>query len=225
MPQIDFGYAEASGLPPFMSPQPEAGAIPARDASTGLATTVIDSQTWAANPAMGGEMQLVYEIEPGGPVSSGGLFALAQELYGNGNLWRQIYDVPQNKAIQGSDPNTGLYLGDVILIPGLEPAQDPGGTQQTPGNGLTPVTTGPGDDRTIVFNGPPGGNGELTTVSRTIETTTTKETEKQKEGWWTPGRAAVAAGVGVGAVVVTVLVFTGKKKPRRRRRRRTRRRK
>ncbi len=221
MPQIDFGYGEASGLPPWMSPQPDAGAIPGRDASTGLATAVIDGQTWAVNPAAGGERQLVYTIEPGGPVSSGGLFGLAQELYGNGNLWRQIYDVPQNKAIQGSDPNTGLFLGDVILIPGLEPAQDPGGTQQTPGNGgLTPVNGG----RDIVFNGPPGGNGEITTVSRTTTIKETTEKEKEGEGWWTPGRAAIAAGVGVGAVVVTVLVATGKKKPRRRRRRRTRRR-
>lgn len=216
--QIDFGYGEASGLPPFMSPQPETGAI-GRDASSGLPTTVIDSQTWATNPAAGGELQLVYTIEPGGPVSSGGLFGLAQELYGNGNLWRQIYDVPQNKAMQGADPNTGLFIGDMILIPGLEPAQDPGGTQQTPGNGgLTPVDNGNG--REIVFNGPPG-NGRLSTVSRTTEITKTTETEKEGEGWWTPGRAAIAAGVLVGGVVLTTWVVTGgKKKPRRRRRRR-----
>lgn len=217
---MDFGYGEASGLPPYMSPQPEAGQSTIRNASTGLAFQTIDGQQWAVNPLMGGEMQLIYTIEAGGPVSSGGLYGLAEELYGDGNLWRRIYDVPQNKAMQGSDPNTGLYVNDVILIPGLEPAQDPGGTQPTPGNGLAPVNGAPLNGRTdIIFNGPPGGNG-LSTVSRTTTTTTTeKETEK---GYWTPGRAAVAAGVVVGGVVVTTWLLTAKKKPRRRQRRRTR---
>ncbi len=52
-----------------------------------------------------------YTVQQGDSLSS-----IAQEAYGDGNKWPQIYEYPQNKAKIGSDPDR-IYPGTTLYIP------------------------------------------------------------------------------------------------------------
>ncbi len=45
------------------------------------------------------------------------LWSIAFQAYGNGSLWRTIYNVKANKAIIGAHPTTGLHAGQTLTIP------------------------------------------------------------------------------------------------------------
>ena len=50
-----------------------------------------------------------YTVQPGDS-----LFAIAQQTYGDGNLWPKIYEV--NKQVIGPNPNL-IHPGQVLTIP------------------------------------------------------------------------------------------------------------
>jgi len=54
----------------------------------------------------------IYTVQPGDSLTS-----IAQQFYGDGNQWQQIYDYA-NKQVIGSDPNN-LAPGEVIYIPAI----------------------------------------------------------------------------------------------------------
>lgn len=172
-------------LPPFARRE-AAGAVAGhgQDASAGMQQTTVSGVTWAYNAAMA-EWQRVY------PVVSlpNGLSGLAAQFYGDPTRWPEIYNVPQNKAIQGPNPNTGLIPGDTILIPGLaQPGPAPGPTPApcpTPGP-IVPVN----DDHPIV--------------------------KPAAKSWWTPGKAIAVGGVAIVGVGLAIWAATRKKRRRRR---------
>jgi len=54
----------------------------------------------------------IYTVQPGDSLTS-----IAQQFYGDGNQWQQIYDYA-NKQVIGSDPNN-LAPGEMIYIPAI----------------------------------------------------------------------------------------------------------
>lgn len=88
----------------------------AQDASAGMTHWVSPSnEPWAWNP-VDGEWQYIHTMKSGDT-----LWKLSGLYYGTSSLdgVHAIYGVPQNKAIQGPSPDSGLIPGDEILIPGL----------------------------------------------------------------------------------------------------------
>src|SRR5579859_2041362 len=73
-----------------------------------------DKEDHMAQPIPGSN----YTVQPGDTLSS-----IAQQAYGDGNLWQKIYDA--NKQVIGVDPND-IQPGQVIFIPVLTPAPTPG---------------------------------------------------------------------------------------------------
>lgn len=55
-----------------------------------------------------------YETQPGDT-----LWEIAQEFYGDGSRWHEIYAVPQNREAIGDDPRQ-IYAGKRLIIPGVE---------------------------------------------------------------------------------------------------------
>jgi hypothetical protein len=160
-----------------------------QDASAGLEAAQVGTQTWAFNTSMG-EWQRVYTVT----TLPQGLSGVAQQVYGDPTKWTDIYNVPQNKAIQGPNPNAGLITGDKILIPHL---QRPPSLPLSP----TPATT------TTV---------ETTEVENVPEQTIEGEALPRKAGWWTPTKVVIIGGLVAGG---SGLVWWAVRKNRRRRRR------
>jgi hypothetical protein len=122
-----------------------------------------------------------------------GLWGLSAVMYGASSMpgVNAIYNVPQNKAIQGPDKNTGLIPGDTILIPNMSGA--PAGSPSLPS-----APSAPGDTvlpPVVVTPGQP--------VSNTTTTTTT---------FWTPGKIGGVAAAGVLGVALVVYLATRKKR-------------
>ncbi len=104
-----------------------------QDGSVGL-TKYTDAQgaIWAWNP-IDKEWQRLHQIRSGDT-----LWKMAGTYYGGPSLEgvHAIHHVPQNKAIQGGDANTGLIPNDIILIPQLpQPVAPPA----TSGGSVTPI--------------------------------------------------------------------------------------
>lgn len=112
----------------FAHPALDAGARSAppvpQDASAGMARyTDAEGHVWAYNP-VSDEWQRTHIIRSGDT-----LWKLSGVYYGSSSLGgvREIFNVPQNKAIQGGSPDTGLIPDDIILIPSLpQPVAPPG---------------------------------------------------------------------------------------------------
>lgn len=107
----------------------EAGAYVPRSAAAGLPVSVAsDGSRWVSNPSMGGEWQRIHVMVSSSPGNN--LWGISGIYYGGASYagMMKIYNVPQNKKIQGSDPNKGLYPGDEILIPGLAAPAGVGGS-------------------------------------------------------------------------------------------------
>lgn len=214
----------------------------AQDASAGLnVMTDASNATWAWNPGAG-EWQMLHTIASGDT-----LWKLSGLFYGTSSLdgVHDIYDVPQNKAIQGPSADSGLIPGDVILIPGLpQPttapaAADTTGPMQVPqvptgiftlptaaGSPLpAPVPSGAPDnwDPSTPYppvNAPSGGAIVLPTTYVTGDDPTATTVSTTTPGgaaapFWTHGRIAVAAGAGVIGLGTVVWLMTRKKKRRR----------
>jgi hypothetical protein len=101
-----------------------------QDASRGMPVMQRpDGSTYAFNATMG-EWEYVYRIKSGDT-----LFNLSGTFYGTKSLAgvHAIYNVPQNKAIQGPSADSGLIPGDIILIPGLaQPSPAPAAADSIP---------------------------------------------------------------------------------------------
>lgn len=193
------------------------------------------NQSWAWN-AMMREWQIPHTIKTGNT-----LFKLSGIYYGASSLdgVHAIYAVPQNKAIQGSSPDSGLIPGDVILIPGLPqpkpapstsdsnplafPDVPPTGPLATiPPGGMLPVpvpTSAPESWPTGEQFPPSSGVGDDGTVvldTVTVEGTVPSGAGKPApESFWTTGRIVAASAVG--AVGIGTLIYLASKKKRRRR--------
>lgn len=118
-------WAQGNHAIPLPMPDDAGGAKAGRpeDASAGF-RRITDAQglPWAWNP-VANEWQRIHTIRSGDT-----LWNLSGTYYGTKSLpgVRAIFNVPQNKAIQGASPDTGLIPGDRILIPGLrQPAAAP----------------------------------------------------------------------------------------------------
>jgi len=174
-------------LPPF-GRRESGGAMAGhgQDASAGMQTTTVAGVTWAYNVPMV-EWQRVY------PVSTlpNGLSGLAQQFYGDPTKWPDIYNVPQNKAIQGPNPNTGLIPGDTILIPGL--------AQPGPAPAPAPIVA---------------PNGNVAPIN--VDTNGAAIVKAKPKSWWTPGKAVAIGAVGVVGVGLAIWAATRKKRRRRR---------
>lgn len=231
-PFNSFPMLEASG----------AAAGHAQDASAGLNTmTDASNAEWAWNPGSG-EWQMLHTIASGDT-----LWKLSGLYYGTSSLdgVHAIYDVPQNKAIQGPSADSGLIPGDVILIPGLpQPSTAPAAADAVPqslpqvptgiftlptaaGSPLpAPVPSGAPDnwDPTTPYppvNAPSGGAIVLPTTYVTGDDapmtvgSSSTPTTTSATPFWTHGRIAVAAGAGVIGLGTVVWLMTRKKKGRR----------
>lgn len=198
------------------------------DASAGL-PTYLDAagRAWAYHPS--GDWMPVHQIRSGDT-----LWNLSGAYYGTSSLAgvRQIHGVPENTAIQGTDPNRGLIPGDRILIPGLPPpagAPSPGGSladappidapisPPTPPGATLPGQEGPGP-----VNDPVAANelptdvhpgGDIVPVSmpgQPVLNAPTKPAEDISTG------AKVALGL-VGALGLGLTVWLLMRKPKKRR--------
>lgn len=134
-----------------------------QDASRGMPTMQKpDGSIWAFNASMG-EWQYVYTVKHGDT-----LYALSGLFYGQKSLpgVHAIYNVPQNKVIQGPSADSGLIPGDVILIPGLpQPAAAPAASDSIPSSIpqspspttiFTPTSAGSSLPVPVVSAAPPG---------------------------------------------------------------------
>jgi hypothetical protein len=184
-----------------------------QDATTGLVSAT-DSQgtTWYWNPSTN-EWEQAHIIVEGDT-----LWDLTNAYYGAYNLQAvtAIHQVPQNLAIQGGDPNTGLIPGDVILIPNL------------PQPGITPPATGTPNTATnggLTTNGQPGmapsGNMGPDVGPNILPVTDVTGSTPAPEPFWTGPKIAVASVVAVGSIgTIAYLVMKPKRRnPSRRRRR------
>jgi hypothetical protein len=172
------------------------------DASANLRSEAVAGVVWAYNDLMA-EWQRVYTVT----TLPNGLSGLAQQFYGDPTRWDDIYNVPQNKAIQGPNPNQGLITGDKILLPHLAAPS----TLANPPAGPTPVQE-PAHAANVEPS--PAQTTEVTTVpEQQIEGTTVPK----QQGWWTPAKVVV-----IGSVLVagTGLTIWAVKRHRRRTRRR-----
>lgn len=82
----------------------------------------LDSQgrRWVQNPLSGNEWQRIHIMTATHPGNN--LWGISGFYYPDGPSHARmmaIHNVPQNKKMQGSDPNKGLHPGDEIMIPGL----------------------------------------------------------------------------------------------------------
>lgn len=123
----------------------EAGAYTPRSAAAALSVvTAQDGSRWAINPLTGNDWQRLHVMVSTSPGNN--LWGISGIYYDAGPsyaLETEIYNVPQNKKLQGSDMNTGLYPGDEILIPGLMPPADILGAGAGEGTPDTPGSTSP----------------------------------------------------------------------------------
>jgi hypothetical protein len=176
-----------------------------QSAADGLQTTQDSAgNVWAWNTAVSpAQWMQVYTI-PGTGLPQG-LYGLASQVYGSGAQWTAIYNVPQNKAIQGTDPDTGLIPGDTILLPNLS---QPSGPPSAPSPGIAPQN--PVVAPPVIIT--PGGGTTPSAPIIPASTTTTTTTTQQK--FWTPGKMAVAGVLGVGGVGLIVYLATRKKRRR-----------
>ena len=187
----------------------------ARNAAAGLPTIVDDQgRIWAQN---GSALQLLYEVQSGDSLSR-----IASAMYGNAARLTEIRNVPQNRALQGPDMNTGLFPGDIILIPNLTapavaptPQTPPSAPQTIPGVSPPAPQAGPLTVPQPVTPGLPapslpGGQPAPTFVGPVGPTTATT-----KKKFWTPAKVGIAAIAGAGAIGTLIYMMS---KPKRRRR-------
>lgn len=203
------GALVAQGLPPWLS-RDVAGKLSGKieHAEAGLQTmTDTAGRLWAWNPMMPTpEWQVVHVLQ--GYLNN--LWSVSGKYYGTPSSAgsRQIYNVPQNQPILGTDMKSA-FAGESILIPGLsQPA--PGPTGEVP-SGTTPIGVGglptglptgsvpttkpdwwpsdwPWPPTTAQTTTPTGGE----TPPATTPATTTGETPipglpSEKPAWWPTG--------------------------------------
>src|SRR5262245_37099954 len=130
-----------SRLPPMLEAAGAKSGHP-EDAGAGMPSWIDGTgKKWVFNRAMG-EWQVPHTIKSGDT-----LWKLSGVYHGKPSLpgVHAIYNVPQNKAIQGPSADSGLIPGDVILIPGLQqPSQAPAASDAPPiAVPQTPVTAPP----------------------------------------------------------------------------------
>jgi hypothetical protein len=122
------------------------------DASDGMPRWQDSNQKeWAFNSAVG-EWERIHTIKSGDT-----LWKLSGLYYGTSSMGgvHAIYNVPQNKSIQGPSPDSGLIPGDVILIPGLpQPTTPPSTSDAMPIGAFPDAPPSTAGLPTV----PPGGN-------------------------------------------------------------------
>jgi len=87
-----------------------------------------------------------YTVQPGDS-----LFSIAQQAYGDGNKWQNIYDA--NKQVIGDDPNL-IRPGEVLYIPQITPLQIKT-CKVTAANGLN-IRAKPTSQSTLIASYPAG---------------------------------------------------------------------
>lgn len=223
-----FPLLEASG----------AGAGHAEDASAGMSRWIdANSKTWAFNDSVG-EWERTHTI-----VSGDTLWKLSGKYYGTSSIdgVHAIYNVPQNRAIQGQSPDKGLIPGDVILIPGLpQPTVPPstsdaapigvfpdlpppiGGVLTVPPGGNMPVplpsaqpVDWPEDDPYPPIHVPSGGS--IVLPNMTVEgsvpgTMVSSTTTSGKPRFWSTGRILAASAAGAAGVGILAFLATRKRR-------------
>jgi len=169
----------------------------------------VDGRQWAANPDMEGQLQLLHTIASGDSLSK-----LAGQYLANGGRWTEIRNVPQNRALQGPDANTGLFPGDVVLIPNLVAPTLPASAAQPTPTVFSPATVpsvlsavSPGQPTALpspAGTSLPGGavlvSDQPGLQGGTPVTTIDELTIEGEVPFWTPPKVAMAAIVGTGAV-------------------------
>jgi len=194
----------------------------AQDASAGLTIVLVGGDRWAWNPLQA-QWQRTHTI-----VSGNTLWNLSGSYYGAPSLAgvQAIYAVPQNRAIQGPSPDSGLIPGDVILIPNVtrpaalplsgpspnvqvdQPVVSPvgGGTGPLPGPVVGPDVHVTGGPQPVQPPAPvPGPNGQIV-----------KPEEPKK--FWTTGKIVAAGVIGASAIgiAIAIAIAASRKKKRRR---------
>lgn len=194
----------------------------AQDASAGLTIMLVGGDRWAWNPLQA-QWQRTHTI-----VSGNTLWNLSGSYYGAPSLGgvQAIYAVPQNRAIQGPSPDSGLIPGDVILIPNVtrpaslplsgpspnvqvdQPVVSPvgGGTGPLPSPVVGPVVVPIGGPQPVQPPAPiPGPDGQIV------------PSPEAPKKFWTTGKIVAAGVIGASAIGIAIAIAIAASRKKRRR--------
>jgi len=195
----------------------------AQDASAGMVVVLVGGVRWAWNPLQT-QWQRTHTIAAGDT-----LWHLSGSYFGASSLGgvQAIYGVPQNRAIQGPSPDSGLIPGDVILIPNLTrpaslPLGGPSPNVVVDQPIVEPIGPGPAPMPSPVVGPdvhPTGGpqpvqpNQPIPAPDGAIE-----PVHEAPKKFWTTGKIVAAGVIGASAIGITIALLVASSKKKRRRR-------